>query len=298
MSFKSSLRIAPIVRRLLLIALAVSMVTALGDFSPVALAAGDRFEKRFPTGSSPQVILTNDNGFVVVRGVPRNEVHVVATKRSTGVEIDTESVGNRVRFDTHWLDPNMKPFERTVDYVLEVPERAAVEIHNVTGRVKVEDVKGNVNVDALNSSMELSGVAGSMILRSVSGSMTVSNSSGRIEANSISGDIQFNNLQSQSIDASTASGNISYIGPFFDNGKYALSNYSGAIDVVTPEDSSFELDARSVKGSVQSEIPLKSKPHYNLNPTNLKQSLLGIYNDGAASVHLSSFSGRIRIRKK
>jgi DUF4097 and DUF4098 domain-containing protein YvlB len=285
-------------RRFLLVVFAVALVIDLGDFSPVSMAASDRFEKRFFTNSNPQVILTNDNGTVLVRGVSRNEVHVVATKRSTNLEIDTEALGNRVRLDTHWFDPNMRPAERTVDYILEIPERTALEIHNVSGRVRVDDLKGNVNIDALNSSIELSGIEGTMMLRSVSGGMSISRSSGRIEANSISGDLQFVDLQSQSIDASTASGNISYAGTFCDNGRIALSNYSGSIDVLTPADASFELDARSVRGSVQSEIPMKSRPHYNFNPTNMKQSLLGIFNDGAASVHLSSFSGRIRIRKK
>lgn len=287
------------IRRLVpLIAMSAVLLLACGDVSPLAAASGDRFEKHIPVGTSPQVIVTNDNGSVHIRGTPRNEVHIIVTKKSPNVEIDTESVGNRVRFDTHWLDSNLKPAERTADYVLEVPEKSSLEIHNVSGHVKVEFIQGSVNVDALNSLIELSDIAGSMILRSVSGNMNIVRSSGRIEANSISGDFQFTDLQSQSIDASTASGNIFYNGNFFDNGRYTLSNYSGAIEVAAPANSSFELDARSVKGIVQSEIPLQSKPHYNFNPALMKQSLLGVYNDGAASVHLSSFSGKIRIRKK
>jgi DUF4097 and DUF4098 domain-containing protein YvlB len=286
------------VKRLLLGVLVCALVFCIGDISPLSAAGNDRFEKRFPVSPNPTVILTNDNGVVTVRGLPRNEVHLIATKRSSNVEVDIESLGNRLRFDTHWFDKNMKPQERTVDYVLEVPETTSVEIHNVSGRVKVDGVGGGVTIDSLNSSIELSHISGPMILRSVSGNMSIAHSSGRIEANSITGDLQFADLASQSVDGSTTSGNISFEGSFYDNGRYSLSNYSGAIDVAAPADSSFELDARSVKGSVQSEIPLKSKPHYNFNPALMKQSLLGIYNDGAAAVHLSSFSGKIRIRKK
>jgi DUF4097 and DUF4098 domain-containing protein YvlB len=274
------------------------LLMAVGDSSSVTAAGSDRFEKRYSMGPNPSVFVTNDNGVVCVHGVSRNEVHVVAVKRSANVEIDPEVMGNRLRLDTHLFDSNMKPQERAVDYTLEVPELSSLEIHNVSGRVKVEGVKGSVNVDALNSSIELSDIGGAMILRSVSGNMHITRGSGRIEANSISGDFQFSDVHSQSIDASTASGSIFYDGNFFDNGRYALSSYSGAIEVAAPANSSFELDARSVKGSVQSEIPLQSKPHYNFNRASMKQSLLGVYNDGAASVHLSSFSGRIRIRKK
>lgn len=269
-----------------------------GDISPMAASSNDRFEKRFPTGATPRVIVTNENGTILVRGTVRNEVHVVATKRSSEVEIDSESMGNRVRLDTHVFDKTIKPQDRVVDYILDVPEKASLEIHNVSGRIKVEGVGGSVNVDALNAAIELNGIKGSMILRSVSGSMNIARSAGRIEANSISGDLQFTQLESLSLDASTTSGNIVYDGDFYDNGHYALSNYSGAIDVLALPGASFELDARSVKGSVLSEIPLKSKPHYNFDPASMQQSLLGVYNDGAASVHLSSFSGKIRIRKK
>lgn len=276
----------------------IFMLTAA--FGPLSLPAapGERLEKRFPTSANPALILTNDNGIVIVRGHPRNEVQIFATKRSANVEIDTEVMGNRLRIDTHWFDKNMKPAERTVDYWIEVPEGSSLEIHNVSGSVKVENVKGSVGIDVLNAPTEVVGIQGPVNLRSVSGPLSVSRCAGRIMANSISGDLNFVDLQSQSIDASTTSGNIRYEGNFFDNGRYALSNYSGEIEVMTVLDSSFELDARSVKGSVESEIPLKSKDHTSFNPTQMRQSLLGVYNDGAASVHLSSFSGKIKIRKK
>ncbi len=285
-------------RRLLLASVLCVFLLNFGDGSFLRAAGSERFDKRFPTGISPRVILTNDNGTILVRGVPRNEVHIVAIKHSSNVEIDTETVGNRIRFDTHIFDPNMKMADRMVDYTLEVPEKTLLEVRNISGRITVDGVKGSVNVDALNSMIDLTGISGNMNLRSVSGNMSIERSSGRIEANSISGDLRFTDLECQSIDASTASGNIVYIGNFYDNGRYALSNYSGTIDVYTVPNSSFELDARSVKGSVVSELPLRSRPHYNFNPERMRQSLLGVYNDGAASVHLSSFSGRITIRKK
>lgn len=284
-------------RRGLAVSIGVMLSILASPLLELWAGANDRVDKRFPTSSNPSIILTNDNGTVIVRGVPKNEVHLYATKRSSNVEIDSETVGNRVRIDTHWFDKNMKPTERTVDYWIEVPEKSSLEIHNVSGTVRVENVKGNTSVDVLNAPVELVGIQGSMKLRSVSGNLSISKSSGRIEANSISGDLSFADLESQSIDASTTSGNIRYKGNFYDNGRYALSNYSGTIDVVAVENSSFELDARSVKGSVESEIPLKSKSHTNFNPALMRQSLLGIYNDGDASVHLSSYSGKIRIRK-
>ncbi len=278
--------------------MACLLLADFGDSSTLRAAGNDRYERRFPSSASPRVILTNDNGSIVVRAVSRNEVHVVATMHSPNVEVDAESVGNRIRLDTHIFDPNMKMADKAVDYMLEVPEKTSLEVHNVSGRIKVDGLHGNLNVDALNASIDLTGIDGNMSLRSVSGGMTIGHSSGRIEANSISGDLHFADLQCQSIDASTASGNIVYEGDFYDNGRYALSNYSGTIDVFTVANSSFELDARSVKGSVQSELPLQSRPHYNFNPAAMRQSLLGVYNDGAASVHLSSFSGKINIRKK
>lgn len=275
-----------------------ALLFSLGTVSLLQAASGDRFEKRYPSSATPRVILTNENGFVEVRGIAKNEVHIIAIKHSPNVEVDTESVGNRLRFDTHIFDPAMRMLDRMVDYTLEVPERTSLEVHNISGRIKVDGVSGSVNIDALNATIELNNINGNMILRSVSGNMQIAHSSGRIEADSITGDLRFVDLQCQSIDASTTSGNIVYDGNFYDNGRYALSNYSGTIDVIAVPNSSFELDARSVKGSVQSEFPLQARQHYNFNPQVMKQSLLGVYNDGAASVHLSSFSGKITIRKK
>jgi DUF4097 and DUF4098 domain-containing protein YvlB len=129
--------------------------------------------------------------------------------------------------------------------------------------------------------------------------MLIENSSGIILATTVSGDIQFSKLDSNSVTAVSTLGNISYEGNFVSRGKYNFSTNEGIILVQCPDQASVEWDARTVKGKIKSNLPIRSKSHA---PSSVgvvgKQSLVGTLNQGEATVQLSTFSGEININRR
>ena len=94
-------------------------------------------------------------------------------------------------------------------------------------------------------------------------------------------------------------GNISYEGDFVSRGKYSFTTNEGVILIQCPSQASVEWEARTVKGGIESNLPIKSKSHSAAAQGFVgKQSLLGTLNQGDATVQLSTFSGKIKINRK
>jgi hypothetical protein len=74
-------------------------------------------------------------------------------------------------------------------------------------------------------------------------------------------------------------------------------NHSGEIHVTLPANASVDLNARSIKGSVENDFPFKKADHPPF-PLAEGRSFAGRANTGASSVELRSFSGKIRVVKQ
>jgi hypothetical protein len=270
----------------------------------VALAAGPaRLEKTFDTTRTPQVILSNLRGQVVVRGWEKAQVHTVCTMASPRVEVDADPLprtgaAERVQFATHVLDPLVTGNEETTDCSLEVPLGASLEIKNRQGSVQIENLQGqHAWVESADGLISAKDVAGHLMARSLGGDIQIVRASGRVEAVSITGSIRISAPTSKNLRANTNSGQIIYQGDFVSAGEYILSTYSGDIELLCPPSASFELNARSVKGKLHNTFSLTPKRHVPLSLPGAN-SLLGMHNTGDATVDLTSFSGTIWVRQQ
>jgi len=265
----------------------------------IRLQAADRIEKTFPVSKNASLILTNYTGTISVKGWQNSEVKVVCTKHSQNVEIDTESTPSKVKVTTHVLDKLATADKARVDYQVYVPEEATIEIVNNMGTVDVENIKGAVKVDVFEAVVKIAGVQGGVQATSLGSKLTISESTGPIQATTVSGDIAFSKLDSNSVTANSTLGNISYQGDFVRLGNYRFSTNEGVILVQCPEQASVEWNARTVKGKIRSNLPIRSKNHV---PSSAgiagKQSLFGTLNQGDANVTLSTFSGEININRR
>jgi DUF4097 and DUF4098 domain-containing protein YvlB len=274
---------------------------AIGVFlmSAICLQAADRIEKTFPVAKNASLILTNYTGTISVKGWQNSEVKVVCTKHSQNVEIDTESTPSKVKVTTHVLDKLAAADKARVDYQVYVPEEATLEIVNNMGTVDVENIKGAVKVDVFEAVVKIAGVQGGVQATSLGSKLTISESTGPIQTTTVSGDIAFSKLDSNSVTANSTLGNISYQGDFVRLGNYRFSTNEGVILVQCPEQASVEWNARTVKGKIRSNLPIRSKNHA---PSSAgiagKQSLFGTLNQGDANVTLSTFSGEININRR
>jgi hypothetical protein len=268
-------------------------------FISASLQAADRIEKVFLVSKNPNLLLTNYSGVISIKSWQNSEIKAVCIKHSQNVEIDTESSGNKVRISTHVLDKLASPEKAKVDYQIFVPEESNVQVQSNMGSVVIENVKGEVTVDVVDAPVSVVGVTGYINAKSLGSKLEVSQSKGIIQTNTVSGDIVFTKLDSNNVTALSTLGNIFYEGDFIGGGKYNFSTNEGLISIHCPDQASVEWDARTVKGGIESDLPIKSKNHHTVSRNlNGRQALFGTLNSGDATVQLSTFSGKIRIRRK
>ena len=133
----------------------------------------------------------------------------------------------------------------------------------------------------------------------VSGPITLANlKDGFVEATSVGGPVTLNNVCGKNVSVEHhRRARSRYTGDFAGGGQYSISSHSGTIDVTMPASASVDVSARSVSGSVENNFPLNPPAH----PTRalaMGNSLAGTSNAGASSVHLRTFSGKIRVKKQ
>lgn len=267
-------------------------------------ARGDCSEKTFEADPNLLITLTNLSGQVVVRGWEKPQVHAVYEVMSPHVEVDTEvlpagrAAADKIHFATHVLDPLVTGKDQTADYSLDVPVGASLEIRNPQGNVLIGKLQGgDVTVESVSGAIVVSDFGGHLFLRSVGGNIDIIRPSGRVEAYSITGSLHFAFPTTSKLRGSTTSGRILFEGDFTDGGEYSLSAYSGDIDVFCPPSASFELNAKTVRGKLDNEMPMKIR-HRQATPLSSSNSLLGTHNTGRATLNLTSFSGKIRVRQR
>jgi len=280
------------------------LVLCLLVFSGTLVAAeGNRTEKNFETSPNPRITVTNMIGQILVRGWDRPQVHAVYTVLSPRVEVDAEVIppngpANKIHLATHVLDPLLMGKDQTADYSLEVPMGSDLEIRNPQGSVRIEKLQGDdASVESVGGGIFVSDFTGHLFVRSVGGNIEVIRASGRLEAYSITGDLHLVSPTTSKLRASTTSGRILFEGDFPDGGDYSLSDYSGDTEILCPPSASFELNAKTVRGKLENEMPMRVL-HNAATPMSSANSFFGTHLTGKATVNLRSFSGAIRIRQR
>jgi hypothetical protein len=264
-------------------------------------AAGEgRVEKTFDTTREPRINLHNLRGVVLVRGWDKAQVHMIYTTASARLEVDNEILpesgpAEKLHFDTHLLDAALPSSDQVVDYTLDVPSGASLEIRNPQGKIRVEGMQADASVVSVGGDITVADYSGHLSVRSVAGNIEILRASGSVEADSTTGNLHFVSPSTTRLRGSTTSGRILYEGDFMDLGDYILSAYSGDVDIVCPASASYELSAKTVKGKVINTMPMNHRRE-SATPLGSANSLLGMSNTGKANIELTSFSGNIRIR--
>lgn len=268
-------------------------------FFSILVRAESREENQFKVEKKPTITLINYSGSISAQGWTKASVKLVATRYSENVEIDVEASSNRVDIASHVLDKLANSKNTLVDYELYIPVNSNLHIRSNIGDVSISNVKGQVSVDVVNAAVKVTKINGYLNAHSLGKkTIRISKSKGTIQATTMRADIVLEQLQSDNVKANSTLGDILYRGNFMNGGSYNLSTTDGKISVICTETASVEWDARTVKGSINSNLPIRSKQHrpsFN-NFHNNFQSLLGTSNEGQATVHLSTFSGRIQIK--
>lgn len=273
----------------------------VAGWAGLALAAEQPKEMKFVAAPGAAVSLVNDVGQVTVRYAEGHKIVVRSKTGSDKVVVNVEQKGNRFEIRSHLLQPGTEA-ERSVEYELFLPAKVGITVRANSGPIRVKGLRGSEIVLEGDSAPvevhEVSGAGQHLHIRTVSGPISLGNiSSAHMEIRSFSGDVSLENVSGPKVQVTTTQGGIRYQGEFGLNGEYSLISHSGDIDVALPEGASVDMMAESVEGSASNDFPLQQKDHSSFLP-HKGRSFSGTSRAGSSSVQLSSFSGKIRVKKQ
>jgi DUF4097 and DUF4098 domain-containing protein YvlB len=184
--------------------------------------------------------------------------------------------------------------------------RGPVDAGAGSGDIRIGRTGGNVRASTGSGHIELEGSGGSVLARTGSGSIRAMAVTGDLEVRTGSGRVSVSQTAQGRTEVTTGSGNITVSdahGPVqlraasgnvaVDGepaGSWIVGTSSGNISVHVPANATFDLDARSRSGKIESEHPITLIGHVS------RRQLRGQVRGGGPHIDVSTASGAIRIR--
>ena len=273
----------------------------LAGCAGLALAGEKTKEFKYTAAPGAWVSVVNNVGPVTVRYASGRQILIKSKTGSDKVEVAAEQKGNRFEIRTHILQPGSED-ERRVEYEIFLPAKVGIAVRADSGPIRVKGLRGSeIILEGEASPVEVHEIeaAGQHLhVRTVSGNIALGKiSSAHMEVRSFTGGVSLENVSGPKVQVTTTQGNIRYNGKFGSNGEYSLISHSGNIDVALPEGASVDMMAESVQGSADNDFPLQQKARSSFLP-HKGRSFSGTSHSGSSSVQLSSFSGKIRVKKR
>jgi DUF4097 and DUF4098 domain-containing protein YvlB len=266
------------------------------------------------------VHVSNAIGDVTVVVSSTDDVVIESTKTSSSradlddAEIRVRTEGGGVRIETRAAPgaPDLFRSRIRVNYVIRVPDWAAVDVDTVGGAIRVTGIHGSVQaqtvsgsivatdtpgverLQSVSGSIDLNGASGNQLLKTatVSGSIRATNASvGTWEAQSVSGAISLDNVRCRRLEAATVSGAVSFSGELDERGRYEIKTFSGSVRFAPVRTPGFDVNVSSFSGSLRSRLGLAPSGDGRTNAQNLS----GRIGRGGPNVSITSFSGDIDI---
>ena len=195
-----------------------------------------------------------------------------------------------------------------MNYRIVAPRWMKLELSGVNTDIDVQDSRAEVRAETVQGDITLRGATGFASLSSVQGGILAQDVRGRIEASSVNervrlanvvgpiyaesvnGGIEIEGAHSDSVEASTVNGPVTFEGQVSDQGYYRFATHNGCIDVAMPEQSNATLSVSTFSGGIDSSFPVTLKKVRSKR----FQTTLGT---GKARFELESFQGTIFLRR-
>ena len=304
--------------------LAVAALVAL------PLMARERYEEKFQkTEALPKdgrVVLYNVSGTIEVLSAKEDVVRIDVLKRSEAgsqakakenaaqVTIEIVREGSTLRIETRY--PKTKKFwgsdslNVSVDYKVSIPEKAALDVRNISGdavvagiggALKAEVVSGDLTVrgaaagaeaKVTSGNLEVFDVIGDAYLTNTSGDITAARIKGSVEAGVVSGTLDIREVtEARSLSGHTVSGDCTFQAKILPQARVSLKSHSGNVRLVLPADTGFELEASTFSGVIETDFPVTAVGRISA------REVRGTVGGGGASVNLKALSGNVELRK-
>ena len=280
-------------------------------------------EKSIKVDAKVKIQLCVSEGKIKINGWDRNEIRAyVGGGSQIGFVVLKKNKDNPVWVKALGFDP-AKNKEADADECLsgaeieiDVPRGATVSIEGADSETTVESVR-KVSVENLSGNIFLNDIAEGIDAITYQGGVTVGKSSGAMSLNTTDGNIvayevspseigdvfkakttkgmiTLQQIEHGQTEISSIFGSIRFNGEFSSGGQYTFGTQHGSIMLTIPENSSCKINASYGLGEFMSELPLTNvkKP----NPTG-PQNLTAQIGSGDATLNLTTYSGRIHIKK-
>lgn len=240
------------------------LLTAVLSVTTVALA-DNTFDKTLNVSGQPDLYVSTGSGNIHI--VPGNsgQIHIVGHVHAgwsafgdvnSRVQHIIENPpitqnGNTVRIGEvtdHSLFNNI-----SIDYDINVPADAALNLHSGSGDVEVNNVGRFLSASSGSGNVRARGTHGQIDLESGSGELTLEDAgAGDVKAKTGSGDIRIHGFNG-SFNARTGSGDIEAYGRLQNGGM--IMTGSGDVKLQLTPDSKFTLEASTGSGDIRVRMP-------------------------------------------
>ena len=151
-----------------------------------------------------RLVINTGAGAVAIRRGKEGIVSVTATKRASGIGIDTERMeinynqyGDVLDISSHMAWSILQFGLRTVDFEITVPSSCDVQLQNSSGRVVLQGTSGVIRVRTGGGSVHAHDLQGQIAMKTGGGRIEAGNLQGQIDLHTGSSRIEAHNLQGQ-----------------------------------------------------------------------------------------------------
>ncbi len=260
------------------------------------------FDTTLTVRAAARLSVSNQNGTVTVRSWGRNQIRVQAEYDQARIEIDES--GSRV---------SVRAVHRRghgeVDYTITVPGGTAIDVNGLSTDIDVSGVCGELTSSVVSGDITVQCTEGLAQIQTVSGDVSVSDARGDVDVGTTSGDIRVRgvrgranihavsadvdiaDIQGNDVTAEVVSGDILYVGPIRDNGRYTFKSHSGEVTVRVVGPLNATVNVSTFSGEFDTDYEVRLEPG-----TRISREWQFRAGTGSARVRLESFSGTIYLK--
>jgi hypothetical protein len=292
----------------MMVKLTLLLIATMG-FVAAYPAADKTFDRHLAAPAGGRLTVDLDIGSASIVGSDGREVFVHATMRGpddvlSRLTVSTEQDPAGVRVIEHagavhrWFGPTTARVQFTIEVPRDYPVlvktsggsldlqslHASIQATTVGGSITVRDIAGSVGAHTDGGSITGERLNGPSTLIASGGSIHVADAMGDLELHTVGGSIWLENVDGQ-VSAKTTGGSV-YAATLGDHDISILTD-GGGIKLSVPATTRASLDARTLGGSVRSDIALGSIERAK------HSSLRGTINGGGHSIRLQTTGGSI-----
>ena len=284
-------------RRVVVLVAVAAAASACAVDAQVTSASGS-FDRQLSVSGTVELDVRTGSGSIEIRRGDANSVRVSGEIRAQRGFFSDASAADRVRE----IEAN-PPIEQqgnvinvgelgdrgrnvSISYVITVPASTRVRSRTGSGSQRIDSVAGPVEAETGSGSIRIGQIGGTVTASTGSGSIEVDSADQGLTAQTGSGSIRARATRG-AVRAQTGSGEIDIEGTPTSN--WTIQTGSGGINLRMPPNASFELDARSSSGGVQTAHPIEMTGSLS------RRHLQGRVRGGGPRVQVSTGSGSIRL---